>query len=314
MSDYINTIDEEEKYVIDSNDRIVARMEEYNLRQERMRQDELQKRVTTFFESLEYDEEGKAIIPTDEEGNYLIPFDDEGSPLVNIDEEGNILELSESENPNEGFAGDYEGEELFNEESNVSSMTPEEIIEQANREAERIIAEATEHGEALKSHYKQDGIDEGYKDGLAKASEEYREKQMALEAERQSFLAEYQSERDSMEAELCEVICDVVEKVFRVKFSDSKDLVLQLVDNALMGVSGSKTFIIRVSEKNHKALQDNKERLLSRLGSEVILDIIMDPLMNEDGCMIETDGGIINCGLDVELRELFKNLKLLSAT
>lgn len=310
MSDYINTIDEEEeKYTIDSNDKILQRLEEYKIEVEERIKREIQSKVEDFLNNLEYDEEGKAVIPVDEEGNFLIPRDDEGNPLVNIDEEGNLIQ--EPEYSDDQYSDDYEN---VSEEGTpeAPALSAEEIIEAANRQAEYILSDANDQAKAMMEHFKQDGIKEGYQVGLQQAINEYQEKQMALEAERQSFLLELQSERDAMESELCEIICDVVERAFKVKFSDSKDLIIQLVDNAIMGASASKTFMIRVSEKNHQLLVDSKERLLSRLGSEVVLDIIMDPLMDEDGCMIETDGGIINCGLDVQLKQLLGHLKLLS--
>lgn len=40
--------------------------------------------------------------------------------------------------------------------------------------------------------------------------------------------------------------------------------------------------------------------------------MIADPMLEENQCMIETDSGIFNCSLGVQLENLIKDLKSLS--
>ena len=42
------------------------------------------------------------------------------------------------------------------------------------------------------------------------------------------------------------------------------------------------------------------------------MELIDDPLLNEGECMVETDGGIFDCSLGVELSELSRKLRLLA--
>ena len=48
------------------------------------------------------------------------------------------------------------------------------------------------------------------------------------------------------------------------------------------------------------------------MGQEVSLDIVLDPLLNDSQCMVETDGGLFDCSMDTEMRNLIKEIKALS--
>lgn len=309
LSNPYNFDDEEEVFVIDSNDRIIQRLNDYKEELVHKKEKEYEKRVEDFVNALEYDEENKPIIPVDEEGYYIVPMDDEGYPLVNIDEEGN-LDL----NPPEI---EKDEEESFDPDENVEKEiledgVSEEILENANLEAQRIIEDAKAQAEAIFEHSKEEGRQEGYNEGLTQGVDFYNQKQAELEEEKNALLRDINAAKDTMEGELVDVICDVVEKAFKVKFSDSKEIILHLVDKVLLNSANSKVFIIRVSEGNLSLLNDNKEMLIGHLGSDTILDIIADPLLSDEACMIETDGGVFNCGIDIQLKELLKNLRLLS--
>lgn len=313
-------LDDEEKYIIDSNDRILQRLEEY---QEELVQKEAQKKqkmIQSFYESLEFDEEGKPIIPTDEEGYMLVPMDDEGNPLVDFDEEGNLIMPPDPSEEPEGSGEFVEGlfpADDYSEEGDVDigempSASEQEIIDAANAEAALIIEDAQANAEAIFEHAKEEGRKEGYQDGLTQAHQEYVDKEAQLEEERSQFLDQIKAAQESMEAELVDVITEIVDRTFGVMYSDNKQILLHLIYNALLNIENSKTFLIRVNEKNHTFLQENKPKLLERVGSDVVLDIIMDPLMDEGGCLIETDGGIFDCGMDVQMSNLIKSIKALS--
>ena len=55
-----------------------------------------------------------------------------------------------------------------------------------------------------------------------------------------------------------------------------------------------------------------KEEIQGKVGAEVGLDIIADPLLNDSQCIIETDGGIFDCSIDTELDNLIREIRALS--
>ena len=60
-------------------------------------------------------------------------------------------------------------------------------------------------------------------------------------------------------------------------------------------------------------ITDEKDKLRENITSpNATMEIIEDPMMKENECIIETDGGVFDCSVGVELEELSRKLKLLS--
>ncbi|MCR5546353.1 MAG: hypothetical protein K6F30_07765 [Lachnospiraceae bacterium] len=298
---------DEEEQIIDSNDLIREKLEVYERKLQKEKDLRNAKLKDDFYASITQDEEGNVILPMDEEGNILFPFDEDGNQLVIIDEEGNIIDAPISE----------EGEE---ESSSVSSSI---LLEEAEEEAEKIkhdarfaadmiLSEAQDQAEALKSHHEEEGKKLGYQEGIAQAMQEYNAKEADLEAENERIKAEYRLKQEALESEIVNSVCDLLEKFFCVQFGDSKELLLHLVDNCLLNIENSKQFLIKSNEQGYDFLQENKALLQEKVGNDAVLDIVKDPVLLEGQCIIETDGGVFDCSLDTEMKNLIKDLRSLS--
>ena len=296
--------DEEHKLSLDYNDRIQERIQEFQQQIIKRKDDFRQQKIDDFFAAIEVDEDGNTIYPSDEEGHVLLPLDEDGTPLVVIDDEGNpvINQVEEAEE---------EAEEAFVDMEAIQAQA-DEMIANAREEADAIIAEAQEQAEALKSHYEEEGKKTGYQEGLADAMNEFNAKKDELEAERQQLQAEFDEKERAMESELVDVITEVMERFFLVQFGNKKDLLLHLIDNALINIENSHEFLIKVNDENFDFLNQYKSQLQEKVGNDLQLDIIRDPVLDVHQCLIETDGGVFDCSLDVELDNLVKDLKSLS--
>ncbi len=188
----------------------------------------------------------------------------------------------------------------------------EAILSEARERADAILAEAGEQAEAMRSHAEAEGQKEGYEQGLQEATARQRELENQLQAEKEQMQADYDRKQKNMEGDLVDVICGVVEKVFLVQFGDKKEIIWHAVDQALANIEGSKEFMIRVGEANLEFLRAHKEELQEKVGQDMTLDIVLDPLLDETQCMIETDGGLFDCGMDTQMRNLIKDIKSLS--
>ncbi len=299
--------EEEDKALIDSNSKVRAKIEAYEKRLMKEKELRYSKLKDDFYSAITQDEEGNVVLPSDEEGNILFPLDDDGNPLIVIDEEGNVVDAAPA----------------AEEEDETPSLTSELLLEEAQEQAEKIkhearfaadmiLEEARDQAEALKRHYKEEGKKTGYQEGLGQAMQEFDGKKAELEAENQRIREEYEKKRDALESEIVTSVCDVLEKFFCVQFGDSKELLLHLVDNCLLNIENSKEFLIKVNDDGYSFLQENKALLQEKVGSDVVLDIVRDPVLPEGGCIIETDGGVFDCGLDTQMRNLIKDLRSLS--
>lgn len=188
----------------------------------------------------------------------------------------------------------------------------ERIIEEARLQAEQIIADANKNADAAFEEAKQNG----YYEGNEKAQEEMNIKQAQLEVEfdnkRKELEKEYNNLKESIEPELVEVITDVFRKVTGVVAEDNQEIILHLINDVMHNADGSRDYVIKVSPDDYKFLVNNQGKIYCAMSREVNIDIVEDATLERNQCMIETNTGIFNCSLDIELNNLIKNIKLLS--
>ena len=171
----------------------------------------------------------------------------------------------------------------------------EKIIEDARLQAEQIIADANKN---------------------AAAQEEADKKQEQLEAEynnrKKELEQEYNELKEKVEPQLVEVITDVFRKVTGVVAEDNQQIILHLINDVMHNADGSRDYVIKVSPEDYKFLVNNQGKIYCAMSREVNIDIVEDAGLERNQCMIETNTGIFNCSLDIELNNLIKNIKLLS--
>lgn len=232
--------------------------------------------------------------------------------------------LDENGNPKVDENGEPVTEMVEVSESPAPTVSGEEILSQAREEAEKVLSDAKEQAgqilsdagakaEALKEHAREEGRKDGYQEGSIQAEKELSQKRDELSQREESLKAEYEEKESRLEQDLVDTILSVVDKVFLSEVSGKKDIIIHLVDQALMNAETSKEFQIHVSPENAAKLKDKEADWRERLGSDVQLDVIPDPLLDETQCTIETDGGMFDCSLDTELDNLFRDIRALSS-
>ncbi len=187
-----------------------------------------------------------------------------------------------------------------------------QIVAKATADAEAILTKAAQEAEKLKEDTKARAQEQGYAEGMERAAKE--EEQMREELEKQRLRQEHSYEKQlaQMEPILMETVIDVFDHVLQTDFSKRKDILLHLIRRTVQNIKNSQTFRIRVSAQDYPQVSARKEEIIQKIGSEVSLDLVMDDSMEQGQCIIDTDEGIFDCGLDVQLLNLTKDLKALS--
>ncbi|MDY5775041.1 MAG: FliH/SctL family protein [Lachnospiraceae bacterium] len=188
----------------------------------------------------------------------------------------------------------------------------EQILAQAKAEADAILIEAENQKQTVLEIAKEEGKQRGYQEGQAKAEAESIQAKKKFDEMEAALQQQYREQLERMEPELVEVIARVFEKVFHIQFGDKTEILLALVSDAIMEIEGSKEFRIRVSNVNFEFMDSHKVEIEERVGNDVSLEIIADSLLEENQCTIETDSGMFDCSLGVQLENLIKDLKSLS--
>lgn len=198
------------------------------------------------------------------------------------------------------------------EKINEANSKAEQIIKRANEDAEAIINRAKAESDIIRADNAKIGKKEGYEAGRKQAELELADLKKSVEDERIQMEIEYNERLNEMEPMLAETILNVVSKVTHVLAEDKKDLVLQLVNDVLSKTELSKEFLIRVSSYDYKFLLDNRDRINGVVSHNVQIEIVEDPTFKRGQCMIESDSGIYDCSLDIQLENLISAIKVMA--
>lgn len=189
----------------------------------------------------------------------------------------------------------------------------ESILEDARAQAQQILQDAREQAEDLKRTAIEEGRMTGYREGKDKAGAEAEGLRRQIEAKEADLEADYQTAFDRMESQLVETITGIYEHIFQVELGSYRDILMHLITSTLHKAEGSKVFLVHVSREDYSYVSMQKKQLLAGLGGNgVSLEIIEDATIARDECMIETEGGIFDCGLGTQLTQLGQRLRLLS--
>ena len=195
---------------------------------------------------------------------------------------------------------------------NNARQEADDIIDEANKQAEIILSEAKGQAEEVKS----EAHENGYNEGLLSAQNEYNDKAMQLENEYNAKVSEleeqYSKMREEIEPDIVNTLMDVFEKVTHTIAEDNKEIVLHLINNVMKNVDNSHEFLIKVSPEDYQFVADNQGKIYCAMSSEVNLEVVQEASLKSSECIIETDTGVFNCSLDIELNNLIKEIKLLS--
>ncbi len=200
------------------------------------------------------------------------------------------------------------------QEEEKNKKTMEETLREAEEKAEGIVREANSEAAGIKERAYQEGADKGYAEGQKKAETELAGKLQELKKKEKQLEESYQQKLQEMEPLILNAVADVYQYVFSLETDKRKDILLHVIHNTVLKLEGSRTFIIRVSNEDYKYIKENKEKLMQKVSEMKSLEIIEDTSLSVSQCMIETDGGLYDCSIDVELDELTKAIKSLVYT
>lgn len=191
----------------------------------------------------------------------------------------------------------------------------QDILEDAKAHAEQLIQEAREQAESLKKNAADEARMNGYREGKQKAEAEAEELRQQLKARERQLEEEYQNAMNQIEPQLVEAITGIYEHIFHVELQSYREILVHLIASTLRKSEGSKDFLVHVSRDDYSYVSMQKKQLQTVLpGNGVTLEIVEDMTIEKDACMIETEGGIFDCGLGTQLSLLRQKLQLLAYT
>lgn len=218
-------------------------------------------------------------------------------------------------------------EELFENEQSEHGMTVEDtsseevlayaheqagiILEEAQKEAEELVEQARVSAEFEREKIIEESKKSGYKDGLVQANDELAAQRKELEERREQLEREYQQLVDEMEPNFVRIVMGLVQKLTGVVVEDHKNVILYLMEQSMKNMGRTTQLKIRVSKEDYEKVCNAQAQLRELLREDCDMDIEMDPNMMANQCILEADNQVIDCSLDVQMRGLMEDLKLL---
>lgn len=162
-------------------------------------------------------------------------------------------------------------------------LDAQEALSKVKDDVERYKLEVTQECEKLKVKAQQAGFEEGYQkwaEYIAKLEEEIIKV------------------RQELEKLLIPVALKAAKKIVGREIELSEDTIVDIVSNALKAVSQHKKITIYVNKKDLDPLEHSRARLKEVFESLEVLSLRERSDISRGGCVIETEGGIINAQLE----------------
>lgn len=280
-------VDGDEKCVIDSNTLVAERIEEW---------ENVRRANAAAMPSFEEDgEEGEPEFVSGIEGEELDALFADGA------EGGSVIKAGDMSAPD------------FSEMRAEAEAEAERIIAEAKAQALEIAAQARRDADIERTNAFEEGSKQGYDEGYARGYAEADDMKRELSERKRQLEAEYDEMLEDLEPRFIETITDVYSYIFGVDLMDNRDILVHLIDSTLRKVESSKTFIVHVSADDYPHVNMQKQTLVEGAAAgRGIIEIIEDIALSKGDCLIETDGGIFDCGVGTQLEELTKKLQVLS--
>lgn len=179
------------------------------------------------------------------------------------------------------------------------------IIEQAKEMAEQIRTQAYEEAYAK-------GLEEGNMEAMRRADVYLEQLNREQEQKIEALELEMSESIQQTQYEIVELACDLIEKMTGILVTDYQPVLLYMINRVLSEDEASRKFVIRVSEDKYAYIADNQDRLAGAANPGIKIEIFADAKLSSGQCQIESDTGIVDLSMDVQVRNLITAIKLLS--
>ncbi len=234
--------------------------------------------------------------------------------LDGVDFGDDVLTLDTAELPNI-MAEDSDLNQVTSEVYNSAKQEAEAIINSAHDEAEKLRAKAYDEAETIKKQAHDEGYEAGYQESVEAARKEIELEKQKIEQQRiqmqETFDAYIENLIKETEQQMVEILCKLIPSITGVAVEGQRGVLLYMINKSMQNLDDSKHFVIKVSSSDYKKLELQKTDIYGALNPNIDIELFEDSKLEPLQCQIETDNGIVDLSLDVQLHNLITALKLM---
>lgn len=164
--------------------------------------------------------------------------------------------------------------------------------------AQNLLDDARAEAEAIRKRAEdayQERKKQGYEDGVLEGQMQQAEKMLETGMQAVEYL-------EGLERQIVEVVTTAVRKI--VGELDDRERIVRVVRTALEQVRGRQRVVVRVCPEEEPQVREALAPMLAKTSAASGLELVADQRMKPGDCMLESEMGVVDAGLDVQLRAI----------
>lgn len=198
----------------------------------------------------------------------------------------------------------------------VDHAAREAVLQQAREQAENLLLEAKERAKVIEEAAKQDGYRDGYKDGYQSGKQEAERELGALiraqSEDAKRVFEKLEAYKQDLYQDLMDNVLrlsfDIAEKIINVNLERDDLIYKEIAKRAISALESSSKVTLRVSPSEYDRFFGEGGQWLSDELGGLPLEVVCDPLMEQGGCIAESDDGVVNAGVRDQLQKIGRAL------
>ncbi len=178
------------------------------------------------------------------------------------------------------------------------------ILEDARNEAARIRQECEKECEILLAQSQE----KGYSEGMEKAGEEVADILGRAQADANATIAAAYDERDKIlektEPQVLSLSFDIAEKILQIELNRNDTAFMSLIQNALASIKAEKRVILHVNPADYVRFFKSREVTIHTSNGPVSAEVYNDPNSDSYACLIDTESGMVDAGVDAQISQI----------
>lgn len=179
------------------------------------------------------------------------------------------------------------GQRILKAEDYSNYLEGQDLIQAARDEAARIVAEAQDAYEAERQR--------GYVDGLMEGKMEAAEQMMETVAKTVNYF-------ETVEHRIADVVQSALRKI--LGSFDERDLVVRMVRGTLAVARNQRQVTLRVAPHLVETVRDRVDEIMADYPVIQFIDVAPDPRAKDGGCILESEIGVVDASLEVQLKAI----------
>lgn len=197
-------------------------------------------------------------------------------------------------------------EEIKQLELQLDALKTEQskLLEVTKIEIEKEKANWKNEKENLINEAKEKGYEDGFLSGKQESLNQYRH---LLEEANQIIhkaTEDYHATLEKSEETIIELATYISEKILKQKLKEEPAIFISMVKDAIKQIEEQSEIRIFLHPKQYEFVLEQKDELMTMLGNEIKLSILIKDELQENSCILEHPFGRIDASVDTQLEQL----------